>query len=207
MSWFNSSKKDDSALFKLSKKIFEKSLLCAETLKPDLEEKFGKDSKEFHSKYIPVLFEFMYFFLHLTNRSAFAQLGHEKRNKLYDALAPIVIDDTARTLCTWFGWPTNLKDGIKRDFCNNLNNAEIGYGSCKELLLDPKDDTRILGKIVSGAKSKSMVGQLTDNLSRIIEGEINTDALFALQIWGVVIESLKKKEIEALVSEVSREIK
>jgi hypothetical protein len=111
----NSFKKNESALFKLSNKSFEKSLLCAEALKPDLEKKFGKDSKEFHSKYIPVLLEFMYFFLHLTNRSAFAQLGHEKRNKLYDELAPLVIDDTTRTLCTLFGWPTNLNDGINSD--------------------------------------------------------------------------------------------
>jgi hypothetical protein len=81
------------------------------------------------------------------------------------------------------------------------------YGSCKELLLDPKDDTRILEKIISGAKSKSMVGQLTDNLSQIIEGEINMNAFFPIQIWDVVIESLKKKEIEALVSEASKEIK
>ena len=64
MSWLNRFRKHESALFKLSNKIFEKSLLCAETLKPDLEEKFGKDTKEFHSKYMLVLFEFMYFFIH-----------------------------------------------------------------------------------------------------------------------------------------------
>jgi hypothetical protein len=33
------------------------------------------------------------------------------------------------------------------------------------------------------------------------------NAFFPIQIWDVVIESLKKKEIEALVSEVSKEIK
>jgi len=218
MSWFNSSKKNEStlkrvnailkrvaAMSKLSNKVFEKSLLCAESLKPDLEEKFGKDSKEFHSKYIPVLFEFMYFFLHLTNRYAFAQLGNERRNKLYDELVPPTIDAMIET---YFGhWPQNLKDGIESDFYNNLANTEMEYGSCKELLLDPKDDTRIFEKIELGAKSKSVVGQLTDNLSQIIEGKINTAALFTLQIWGVVIESLKKKEIEALVSEASKEIK
>ncbi|MDR3412269.1 MAG: hypothetical protein P4L87_15205 [Formivibrio sp.] len=207
MSWFNSSKKNESVMSKLSNKVFEKSVLCAETLKPDLEKKFGKGSKEYHSKYIPVLLEFMYFFLQLTDRYAFAQLGDERRNKLCDELVPLVIDDTARTLCTLYGWPTNLKEGIKRDFCSNYNNAQMDYGSCKELLLDPKDDTRIWEKIESGAKSKSMVGQLTDNLSQIIEGKISIDALFPILIWGVVIESLKKKEIQTLVYEASKEIK
>jgi hypothetical protein len=147
----------------------------------------------------------MCFFLHLTNRSAFAQLGHEKRNKLQEELAPLVIDATIRT---FFGhWPQNSKDGIKRDFYNRMNNTEMEYGSCKELLLDPKDDTPTLKRIMSGAKCKSMVGQLTDNLSQIIEGEISLNAIFAVTIWGVVIESLKKKEIQDLVSEVSKEIK
>ena len=110
-------------------------------------------------------------------------------------------------LCVLFRLANKLKDGIKKDFCNNLNNAAMEYGSCKELLLDPKDDTRILEKIMSGAKSKSMVGQLTDNLSQIIEGKINTNAVFTILIWEVVIESQKKKEIQALVSEASKEIK
>jgi hypothetical protein len=205
MSWFNSSKKSESAMSKLSYKIFEKSLLCAEALKPDLEEKFGKASKEFHSKYIPVLFEFMYFFLNLTDRYAFAQLGHERRNKLDDELVPPTIDALTET---YFGhWPQNLKDGIKSDFYSNLNNAQIEYGSCEEMLLDPKDDTPTLEKLTSGAKSRSMVGRLTDNLSQIIEGKINLNAIFTMTIWGVVIESLRKKEIQDLISGASKEIK
>jgi len=195
---------NESALSKLSTKVFEKSLLCAESLRPDLEGKFGKDSKEFRLKYIPVLLEFMCFFLHLTNRFAFAQLGHEKRAKLQEELSPVVIDATINTL---FGdWPKNLKDGMERDFYNNLKNAEMEYGGCKALLLKPEDDTPIFER-ESGAKSKSMLGQLTDNLSQIIEGKIDTNMFFEMKIWDVVIESLKKKEIQALVSEASKEIK
>jgi hypothetical protein len=205
MSWFNSSKKNESAMSKLSKKVFEMSLLCAEALKPDLEKKFGKGSKTFNSKYVPVLFEFMYFFLHLTDRYAFDQLGHERRNKLYDQLVPTTIDAMIKNS---FGHscPKNIRDGIEKDFYSNLSNAQMDYGSCKELLLDPKDDTRTLEKLKSGAKSKSMVGQLTDNLSQIIEGEINCNAFFPMLIWDVVIESPKKKELQALVSEASKEI-
>ena len=103
--------------------------------------------------------------------------------------------------------PKNTKDEIERDSYSNLNNAAMEYGRCKELLLDPKDDTPTLEKLMSGAKSKSMVGQLTDNLSQIIDGTINTNALFTILIWEVVIESQKKKELQALVSEASKEIK
>ncbi|MGA7461572.1 MAG: hypothetical protein WBW69_15185, partial [Candidatus Korobacteraceae bacterium] len=104
-------------------------------------------------------------------------------------------------------WPKKVKDGIRTDFYNKLNNAQMEYGRCKEVLLDPKDDTRIFEKLKSGAKSKSAVGQLTDNLSEIIEGEINMNALFTMRIWGLVIESSEtEKEIQDLVSEVSKEI-
>jgi hypothetical protein len=96
---------------------------------------------------------------------------------------------------------------MERDFYSNLNNAEMEYSSCKELLLKPEDDTSTLEKIASGAKSKSVVGQLTDNLSQIIEDETGLDPFFKMTIWGVVIESLKKKEIQDLVSEASKEIK
>lgn len=49
--------------------------------------------------------------------------------------------------------------------------------------------------------------QLTDNLSEIIEGKINMNALFTTRIWGLVIKSSEtEKEIQDLVSEVSKEI-
>jgi hypothetical protein len=201
MSWFSSSKKNESALSKLSNKIFENSLFCAETLKPNLEGKFGRDGKEFTLKYIPVLLEFICFFLHLTDRYAFAQFGQEKRNKLIDELGPSAIDAMIQRLCDH--WPTSSKDRLRKDFFDKFNSRQMEYGSCKELLLDPKDDTRTLEKIRSGTKSKAMVGQLIDNLSEIIDGKINTNALFTVEIWGVVMESLKKKELQDLVSEVS----
>ena len=204
MAWINSFKKHDSALSNLSEKVFENSLLCAESLRKDLEEKYGKDTKEFHLKFTMVLFEFMYFFLHLTNRSAFKQLGEEKRSKLLDELGPVLVNAVTETL---FGhWPQNLKDGIKRDFYDNLNNSEIEYGSCTQLFLKLEDDTTILKKIESGKKSRSMIGQLVDNLSRVIKGDINTNPFFGLQISTLVIDILKKKEIDPLVLAVSKEM-
>jgi hypothetical protein len=205
MSWFNSAKRNESAVSKLPKKVFTMSLSCAETLKPDLEKKFGKDRSLFGSKYIQVLFEFMYFFIHLTDRYAFSQLGNERRSGLYDELVPATIEASIETL---FGHcPQNIKEGIEKDFYSNLNNSQMDYGSCKELLLDQKDDIRTFEKLKSCAKSKSMIGQLTDNLSQVIQGEINLNPLFTISILEVVLESLKKKELQILVSEASSEIK
>jgi hypothetical protein len=197
MSWLNRFRKNESASVQLSKKVFQKSLSGAQALKPDLENKFGKDTKEFQSKYFPVLFEFMYFFLHVTDRLAFNQLGPERRNQLIDSLVPPTIDATIETY--FDHWPQKSKDSIRKDFYSNLNTSQTEYGSCKELLLRPEDDTTTLERM-SGVKSKSAVGRLTDNLSQIIEGTINLDALFTIRIWDVAIDG--EMELCALVSEV-----
>ncbi len=185
-------------------KIIELSLLCAESLEKDLEEKYVKDSEEFHSKCISVLLEFIYFFLHVASRSAFMQLGQEKRNKLLDKLKPLIIDTTVDTL--FKHWPKNLQDETRKEIYSNCNNAEIGYGSCEMLFL-AEGDTTFFEKIKSGKKSKSVVGQLIDNLSQIIEGKINLNAIFDFQIKSIVFEILKDKEIDNLVLEISKEIK
>jgi hypothetical protein len=202
MGWSDIFKRNESALRKLSTMIFKNSLLCAESLRPDLEEKFGKGTQEFKSKYIQVLFEFMYFFFHLTNRSAFRQLGQEKRTKLQHNLGPPAIEAAIRTLLE--GWPPEKLDEIEKDFYHNLNNAEMDYGACKHLLMKPEDDTSNFDKIESGKKSKSIVGQLADNLSEIIEGGPNMNLFFTMKIWDVVIEILKKKEIDSLVLAASK---
>lgn len=204
MRWFNTSKRNVSALRKLGAMIFKNSLLCAESLRPDLEEKFGKDTQNFHSIYTQVRFEFMYFFFHLTNRSAFRQLGQETRTKLQNNLGPLAIDATIQALLGH--WPKHLKGAIENDFYENLNNAEMEYGACKHLLLKPEDDTSTFEKIESGEKSKSVVGQLIDNLSQIINGEPNINDFFTMTIWDVVTEMLKMKEIDSLVLAASKEI-
>ena len=76
----------DLLLSELSNKIIKISFFCTDSLNQNLEEKYGKDTKEFLSKHIQVLFEFTCFSLHITSRSAFKQLGQEKRNELQDKL-------------------------------------------------------------------------------------------------------------------------
>lgn len=205
MNWINLFKKNKSAVAELSQVIFEDSLFCAESLKKDLENRFGKDSKDFNAKYTPVLFEFLYFFLHHTNRMAFTQLGQEKRTKLQNEIVPLIAETTIETLLGH--WPQNFKIGVKDEFYRNLNSRELEYGSCKELLLKPEDDIQISEKISGGKKSLSVVGQLVDNLSMAINGEMNKDILFTMKIWKVMIEILEKKRVDGLVFAVSKELK
>jgi hypothetical protein len=196
---------NSNSFSELSKEIFDNSILCAESLKEDLGKKVEIDNKEFQLKYLFIVFQFEYFFLHLTSRSAFVQLGLKKRNELVDTLSSSIIDSTIET---FYGHATQkIKDEIENSFYNNLNNAENEYSACKEILLDPKDDTPSYKKFIGNEKSKSMGGQLIDNISKIITGEINLNAILEMKIWGLVFEILKTKEIDRLVLAVSDEIK
>jgi len=135
MSWFNTFKKDKFAIGELSNVIFKNSLDCAEALKNYLNDSTEKERQE---KWIYVLFEFIYFFMHMTNRIAFGKLGNERRIKLQNELAPLIIDPTIKSL---FGhWPKKLKEGIK---------SAIG----KTIILE-NDIEEELGIIEPGKKNK-----------------------------------------------------
>jgi hypothetical protein len=205
MSWFNSFKKNESALSNLSKKIFESAALCEEIVKPYLEERFKKDSKEFDRKYITTLCEFMYFFMHFTNRLAFHYLGKEKREKLQDELSPPTIHATIEAL---FGhWPQNLKNGIKEEFYQNLNNAEIEYSTCKEIFLTPEQDVSAFDKVQKGQKSIALVNMLIDNIAENISDSLIVPLDLHMQLVDAVLNILNKKEFNDLILAVAKDIK
>lgn len=85
-----------------------------------------------HQREVAVLCEFLYFFMHMTNRFAYGELGHERRCKIKDQLYPLIVRPTIESV---FGhWPPNLKDGLESEFIEKLGHAESEYGACKQLL-------------------------------------------------------------------------
>jgi hypothetical protein len=140
MSWLNSFKKRPSAIINLACAIVKTSDQCAQEFKKLVDEKFGKDSKEAMESWLLVQYEFLFFFAHLANRSAFSRLGNNKRTKLQNLLGPILADSTTEA---WFGhWPEKLKEGIKHDFYNNINVAELEYSKCKKLFPEKDEGTK-----------------------------------------------------------------
>ena len=207
MGWLSRFNRNESALSELSKKILEYSIFCADPLKKELAEKFGEKSKECLDKYFRICFEFKFFFLHITNRSAFHKLGHEKMVILQKKLYPIVIDSTVEAI-----FKENAKelvDKIKDDFHQKVDDADEEYAKCKKIFLPPQDDIDPISKLVGGGmvKSEGMLNQLIDRLSEIVTGQtMNTDALFPLLIIDNVLNILKKNEIDKLVLKASKEI-
>lgn len=81
---------------------------------------------------------------------------------------------------------------------------EIRTSKLRKRVEEIKIDDRVLDyKNILKKGTDLIVGAVDDK----IEGKINTDILFTMKIWDVVIEIFKKKEIDALVLEISKEIK
>lgn len=116
--------KNNMPLCRLGNAIAVASACCADQMK-----KFIQDDTEKVHRQSLVYFEFTYFFMHLTNRVAFRVLGNERRIKLQDELWPAAVHATIESLCG--NWPPDMKEKIKHEFVEKLNDAEVEYSKCQ----------------------------------------------------------------------------
>lgn len=113
--------------------IFQASLNGAEALKESIH---AADEKDRTKRLYLIELEFLYLFMHMTNRVALAELGHERRARMQAQLGPLIFQPTIESI---FGHLTpETKDGIENEFFEKLNCAELEYAECKQLL-DPED--------------------------------------------------------------------
>ena len=128
--WLNTFRKPEiPPVADLAQRIVKASLSNAEALKESIH---AGDEKDHTLRWFAVVCEFLYFFMHMTNRFAYGELGHERRCRVQDQLYPLVIRPTIESI---FGhWPVNLKDKMESEFIEKLGNAESEYGECKKLL-------------------------------------------------------------------------
>ncbi len=115
--------------FSIQNAIIKAAGACGEAVKSLTSFPSEKENQE---NWLYVQFEFVYFFMHLTNRSAFSILGPEGRNKLQNELSLLIVGSIFDAMVGH--WPQKFKDGIRHDFLEKLNNAELEYGACKEFL-------------------------------------------------------------------------
>jgi hypothetical protein len=114
---------------RLAAVIVAAALRCAEAVKPHLDDATERERTE---RWIYVAFEFTYFFMHLTDRTAHAFLSPSTRDALVDQLGPSIVTPLVRTL---FGhWPKESQRDITSEFYERVNEAQMDYSACKEVL-------------------------------------------------------------------------
>lgn len=192
MSWLNSFKKQSSGVSDLTHAIVDTSYKCGQKFKELIDEKFGKDSKEAMTRWVQVQYEFLFFFTHLTMRSALSKLGDDKRIKLQDLLCPILVNSTT---AAWFGhWPEKYKKGIKNDFIHNLKISEMDYSECKGGLL-VKDQP---------FSENGLISRLARNIARLSGYENNPEVI--MQCIEISVKKFADMKLDKLIDSVEKEI-
>lgn len=193
-SWLNTFRKPDVPVIgRLAHSIVEVSLRNAEALKPSIH---AKDDKDHTQRWFTVICEFLYFFMHLTNRFAYGELGHEQRRKVQDQLCPFIVRPTIESI---FGhWPPNLKDGMENEFIEKLNDAEIEYGECKQLL----DRDNPLSR-------DALFSKFAGNVCELLGVEKSESSAYAetfMKVIGLALDAFKELNLSETIRAVGTEL-
>lgn len=92
------------------------------------------DEKEKKETEYRVFFKFVYFFMHMTMRSAFSQLTEQQITKLQGNLDDLLAD------AFFADRSEDLKERIIGEFLAESNDAELEYSTCKELISEKSPD-------------------------------------------------------------------
>jgi TPR repeat protein len=102
---------------------------CTKTVLPRLDDNPSACGGQPEFLEVYIYYEFLYFYLHLMNREAHANLGSDKVSLIQHEVTLIIAPTAIDTFCSH--WPTEYKSRLEREFYNKLNNAEVEYANCK----------------------------------------------------------------------------
>ncbi|MBI1817029.1 MAG: hypothetical protein HYR72_18780 [Deltaproteobacteria bacterium] len=102
-----------------------------------------------------VFYELLYFFIHVTFRTAAKQgLTETQISKLQGYMGPQLSQTAVDTFCRH--WPAELKKRIAHDFLKKVNDAEVDYSECRVLMLKDKP-----------FEKESLFGKLSHNVAQL----------------------------------------
>ncbi len=172
-------------LANLGRAIVKASQDCATEMAPVLDVPDEKEKKEAE---VLVFYEFLYFFMHLTNRSAFTQLTEQQLNKLQAHLGPLL---SSVAVDSFFAhWPEGLKAKMQEEFYEKLNDAEIEYSTCKKMLSDDFID------------SDALFSKLALNVAELTGNSLNPAVVVLVISCGV--NAYKELQLDELVKNAGK---
>jgi hypothetical protein len=158
---------------------------CKLILRTDLnfEDKKEKDLAE-----MLVFYEYLYFFIHLTLRLAFGKFTKTQIKKLREYMGPVIVGAAIDSYT--IDWPKDLKEGVKKEFYDKLNQAELEYSECR-VILDrdkPFSDNALFTKLAKN------ITELTGH---------NNNPLKIVEIILTSMEEYAKMDLNKLVDEAA----
>jgi hypothetical protein len=122
----------DSPIAALAAAIEETALRCAEPLQQRMDFPTDEEQKE---KWLEIVWEHVFLFMHLVNRNAYGTLDEAAHGRLMGELAPLVVIPLAQELSE--GRPDELRQRIVREAFEGLNRTEREYAACERFVSEP----------------------------------------------------------------------
>jgi hypothetical protein len=166
--------------------IIKASSDCYQQIESNINAANEKDKME--AQFL-VLYEYIYFFMHLTMRTASTYMTEQQIKHLQGFLGPLI---SATAVESFFAhWPEELKEKIRNEFYDNLNNAELEYSTSKEMFSDKNPLT-----------GDSLLAKLGRNISEKSGNSMNPVAITI--IMRSALEAYKEMKLDLLVQEASK---
>jgi hypothetical protein len=169
---------------RLGSEIIAASTHCRDQVKPLLT---SSDEKERVQSEIFIFYEFIYFFLHLTNRYAHKVLSSEEMSKLHEYLGPLV---SSVAIDAYFAhWPADLKERMLGEFYEKLNTAELEY-------------TEAGKRSGSNEEGLSQLFTTLGNNVSMLASDDNGDGDISQVASNVAIEEFGRRDFQRMVQDV-----
>ncbi|MEA1939106.1 MAG: hypothetical protein U9N03_00385 [Candidatus Caldatribacteriota bacterium] len=170
-------------------KIFKNSTIAVEVIRHLVEKKDINQKKYSLSdtEWSLILFEFIYFYLHLTDRFASGHMNEEQRGNLMIELEKLSIAATVDAV--FLKWPKDKKEIIKKKCMGNFYIRVAEYSKYKKWL--PKKG--------EGAKG-TLLWEFVKTIAKLVGQEHRGD--FILGIMQTLTNSLKDLDIKSFINRV-----
>jgi hypothetical protein len=170
-------------------RIFKNSIEAANAIRYLADNK-GIDQNKYdlsNTKRFSILFEFIYFYLHLTDRFAFGHMNEERRGSLMTELEEISITTAVDAVC--LRWPEDIKEKIKEECMGNFYISMAEYSKCKKW--HPEKD--------EGAKG-TLFWEFDKTIAKLVGQEWESG--FMLAVMQIVTNSLKDLDIKSFINRI-----
>ncbi len=165
--------------------IIESATRCLEKMKPFFLP--AKTDVEADMTELSVFHEFLYFFIHMSNRAAFSEgFSEQERRAFLQTLFPGLI----ATVIDLFtdDWPEEIQAKIRSETYDNITSAEIEYSTSKDIISKEKPFT-----------GDSLLAKLSRSVAAKMHKDYNPEVL--TQVTLAAFEELKTTDFPKLVAD------
>jgi hypothetical protein len=155
--------------------------------------------KERQQREIFIFYEFIYFYMHLTMRQAFASLPESSIKNLQGYLGPLI---SSVSIDSYFAhWPNDLKKKMTDEFYDKLNDAELEYAACTYDKSSNDGEERM--KNLLAALFMKLASNVADLAGGLAGGE-KEDVTIITPAMQIAIDQWEKMQLGKLITEVKR---